>query len=81
MITFLHDTVYFGILRIISPRFRAHQRYVKIQNAHLDGTMHRIPVRACDYCQAREAGRARVRRLADDIFGDDDTTTGEPRWN
>ena len=53
IIAFIHDVLWSGLLRLTSPRFRAHQTYVKLQNAHLDGTMHVLPDPTCSYCRAR----------------------------
>lgn len=59
IVVFAHDYVLFGILHLTSPSFREHQRYVRVQNAHLDRTLHATPDPSCDYCRARQEWRDR----------------------
>jgi hypothetical protein len=51
------DFVVYPVIWVCSPKMREHQRTVRLQNDHLDGSLHYIPEPSCWYCRAREADR------------------------
>jgi hypothetical protein len=53
MFALFMDWVVFPIVWLLSPNMRAHQRAVKLQNAHLRDNIHALPQRDCWYCRAR----------------------------
>lgn len=57
MFALFMDYVIFPIYWLASPSMRKHQRNVRTQNAHLDGSVHVVPDPNCWYCKAREADR------------------------